>query len=192
MKIGIEINDTLRSYSTQLQEVINKYHYKDFDIEKKPIRGPFWEYFEFESEVAFNEFIYGEAGLEIFGHPDVMSENSVPNFNLTNSIIEEYEDHQLYIVGRESMMAIPGTLFFLAKIAAKIRHIIFVKTYDEIWHDVDVIITANPVTLDNKPSYKKSIKINTSYNTGVSADYSVDSLDDILSELENSEGFFKQ
>lgn len=191
MKIGIELNDTLRSFSTQLQEVINKYHYKDFDIEKKPITGTYWEYFEFADELAFNTFIYSEAGLEIFGHPDVMDAESVSIFNNTNSIIEEYEDHELFIIGRESMSAIPGTLFFLSKIASKIRNIFFVKTYDDMWCHVDTMITANPITLEKKPKYKHSIKVSTSYNKNIDADYTVKSLNYILGELENSEGFFE-
>ena len=59
----------------------------------------------------------------------------------------------------------------------------FVKQYEEEWGDVDVLITANPVALKNKPSNKISVKINAPYNSDCQGDFELDSILDFIKEV---------
>lgn len=43
-----------------------------------------------------------------------------------------------------------------------------------IWDKCDVLITADPFLLENKPEGKITVKIETSYNKNCSADYTYD------------------
>ena len=50
--------------------------------------------------------------------------------------------------------------------------------------DVDVLITANPQTLENKPNGKISVKVNASYNKNTPSDYEIDSILDFINNEE--------
>ena len=49
---------------------------------------------------------------------------------------------------------------------------------------MDVLITANPKTLESKPNGKISIKVNTPYNKDVVADYEINSILDFINDEE--------
>jgi hypothetical protein len=94
--------------------------------------------------------------------------------------IEDDGEHELEIVSRDVYNSIPATFFFLSKTGCRIKKLRFVNEPEEKWDGVDVLITANPIALENKPQGKISIKINTSYNKNVNADYSFDTLIHLL------------
>ena len=52
------------------------------------------------------------------------------------------------------------------------------------WNGLDVLITANPKALENKPAGKISVKVNASYNKDVKADFEIDSLIDFMKDEE--------
>ena len=57
----------------------------------------------------------------------------------------------------------------------------------DIWDRCDVLITANPELIDNKPEGKKVIKIRTEYNTENKADYDYRDISQFMSEINNTE-----
>jgi hypothetical protein len=59
----------------------------------------------------------------------------------------------------------------------------FVKQNEEEWGDADILITANPVALENKPSDKISVKIKAPYNQNVAADYELESILDFITDM---------
>jgi hypothetical protein len=61
-------------------------------------------------------------------------------------------------------MAIPSTLFFLAKTKSSCPNIKFVKEYSKVWDYVDVMVTDHPKIIDTKPNGKVSIIIDKEYN----------------------------
>ena len=72
--------------------------------------------------------------------------------------------------------------FFLSKLSSKVSNIIFVRDYKEKWDHVDILITANPKTLETKPNNKVSIKVINHYNKDCESDYTVIDLKELLDD----------
>ena len=68
--------------------------------------------------------------------------------------------------------------------ATRIRNIFFPADSSEIWDRCDVLITADPNLLNNKPEGKTSIRIENDYNKDCEADYSYSSLSEFLLDKE--------
>ena len=182
MKIGISLNEVLRDFLSQLSYTYNKYigesNLKEGDIKSFNLL----DYFKFKDVDELNRFMYLEAPLEIFGHADQMSEGLMIHFN--NFLIDMKDDgeHEIELTGKEADKSIPSTFFFLSKTGCKADKIRFVNSSIKEWDGLDVLITANPDALKNKPSGKISIKIKTSYNEDVKADFELDSILDFIKD----------
>jgi hypothetical protein len=176
MKIGISINEVLRDFIGQLAYTYNKYitetNIKEGDITNFNLI----EFFKFKSVEDLNKFMYLEAPLEIFGHADQMSDGLMNHFNQFLMDIEDDGEHEIELVSKEANKSIPSTFFFLSKTGCRIDKIRFVKDSKNEWDGLDVLITANPDALKNKPSGKIGIKIKASYNQDVKTDSELDSV----------------
>ena len=184
MKIGITINEVLRSFINQFAYTYEKY-IGEVNIQEGDVTNfNLIEFFEFSDINRLNSFLYLEAPLEIFGHADQMSDGL--NNHLNNFIMdtEDFGEHEIEIVSREVDKAIPSTYFFLSKIGLKASKVRFVKNYADKWDGIDLLITANPKALESKPSGKISVKVKASYNKDVAADYEIDSLLDFIKNEE--------
>lgn len=180
MKIGITLNEVLRDYLGQIHHVYDKY-LGPVDFEPEDIKSfDLLENYKFNDKLELNKFLYTNCSLEIFGHADQTEFNI---FNTLNNFITDINDeteHEVYIISREVNTSIPATLFFLSKVICKCENIKFVQNYEEKWEHVDVLITANPITLSTKPKDKISIKIKHPYNESVDSDYEFDKASDAL------------
>jgi hypothetical protein len=105
-----------------------------------------------------------------------MSDGLMNHFNTFLMDIKDEEEHEIEIVSREIDKSIPATYFFLSKTSCRIDKVRFVSDYASKWDGLDVLITANPQTLEAKPSGKISVKVNTTYNKDVVADFEIDSI----------------
>jgi len=184
MKIGITINEVLRDFIGQFAYTYNKY-IEEIDITNDDVTSfNLIEHFKFDDINKLNRFLYLEAPLEIFGHADQMSDGLMNHFNNFLTDIEDEGEHEIILISREAEKSIPSTFFFLSKTGCRIKNIKFVLNYDEKWDDVDVLITANPKTLELKPIGKISIKVKSSYNKDVVSDYEIDSILDFIKNEE--------
>lgn len=184
MKIGITINEVLRDFIGQFAYTYNKY-INEIDITNEDVTSfDLINHFEFEDINKLNRFLYLEAPLEIFGHADQMSDGLMNHFNTFLTEIVDDGEHEIILVSREVEKSIPSTFFFLSKTGCRITNIKFVTTYADKWNNVDVLITANPQTLEAKPSGKISVKVNTSYNKNTPSDYEIDSILDFMQNEE--------
>lgn len=184
MKIAISINEVLRSYIEQLVYTYNKY-IAPSDLTVDDVTNfNLIEFFKFEDINRLNSFLYLEAPLEIFGHADQMSDGLMNQFNHFLMEIKDDEEHEIELVSREVDKSIPSTFFFLSKTSCKADKLRFVKHNDEEWGDADVLITANPLSLENKPTGKISVKVKASYNKDASADYEIESILDFIKDAE--------
>jgi hypothetical protein len=113
-----------------------------------------------------------------------MSDGLMNHFNTFLSDIADEGEHEVILISREIDKAIPSTFFFLSKTGCRATNIKFVSKYEQKWDDVDVLITANPQTLENKPSGKISVKVNTTYNKNTTSDYEINSLLDFINNEE--------
>lgn len=177
-RIGISINEVLRDTLSQLDYTYSKYiSEKETTVTRDEITSfDLTNHFEFESTKQLNRFLFDEASLEIFGHADQMFENLMTKFNMFLVDIDEEEEHSIELVSREYLKSIPSTLFFLSKLGCRATNIRFVKQNEDEWDGLDILITANPVALENKPDNKISVKIKAPYNSNSVADYELNSI----------------
>jgi hypothetical protein len=176
MVIGITLNEVLRDYLGQFHYTYRKYvndepgfkpsDITDFDLSKK--------YEGFESKADLNSFLYEFYALEVFGHADQTQPNAMNKFNqLVMDVEDEENGDSIRLISREFNASIPSTNFFLSKLGCKARDIKYVVEHEDKWTHADILITANPITLNAKPEGKKAIKVLTSYNQECEADYTV-------------------
>jgi hypothetical protein len=191
MKIGITLNEVLRNHIEQLIYTYNKYVFvktddkQEFDLNVEDVTSyDLLKFFEFDDINKLNSFLYKEAPLEIFGHADQMSDGLFNHLNTFLMDIKDDGEHEIELVSREIDKSIPSTYFFLSKLGCKIDRIRFVQNYAQKWDGLDVLITANPQTLESKPTGKISIKVKTPYNTDVKADYEIESILDFIKDEE--------
>ncbi len=104
----------------------------------------------------------------------------INHFNNFLMDINDDGEHEIELVSREIDKAIPSTMFFLSKTGCRAEKIRFVKSYQDKWKDIDILITANPKALESKPSGKISVKVKSFYNQNIPADYEIDSILDII------------
>jgi len=90
--------------------------------------------------------------------------------------MKDGEEHQIELVSKEANKSIPSTLFFLSKTGCRAENIRFVTNSVNEWDGLDVLITANPDALKNKPNGKISVKIKSYYNEDAKADFELGSL----------------
>jgi len=182
MKIGISINEVLRDLIGQFIYTYEKYLQKTDIKETEVTTLNFFELFEFENIDEYNKFLYLESPLEIFGHADLVSDGIMNHFNNFLMDIKDDEEHEITLVSKEINKSIPSTFFFLSKTGCRIEKINFVQNDIDEWLNVDILITANPEALKNKPSNKVSVKVKAPYNQNISADYEIESILDIIKD----------
>lgn len=183
MVVGITIDEVLRDFIGHLTYVMSKIkpeqeidyqinENEEFDIVK---------YFKFNSKSEMNDMFYNELSLEIFGHPDQLTDNIVGKLNkYCIDLSDDEEDIELVIIANERGRAIPSTLFFLSKLGCGIRNIRFTEKHEEMWNYADLIITATPEVIESTPTDKQVIKISSPYNKHVKTEFEYSSLLDVI------------
>ncbi len=187
MKIGITIDGVVRDFITKFESVYDKYHPVELEEGEEPFERDIKDldllkWFKFTGGTKeLNQFLYVDASLEIFGHAGETKLNSVEHLNQLHNIIEDM-GHTPIIISKELNNSKPATLFFLSKLSSKVNSIIFVKDYIKKWDFVDVLVTANPTSLDTKPKDKVSIKVINHYNKDCDSDYTVIDIKELLDD----------
>ena len=191
MIVGITIDGVVRDFITKFESVYDKYYpveEGDETEEQKEIKERvidtlnLLDHFHFkEGEEELNKLLYVDASLEIFGHAGEVKLNSVEHLNQLHNIIEDM-GHTPVVISKELNNSKPATLFFLSKLSTKVNNIIFVRDYDKKWDHVDVLITANPTTLNSKPNDKISIKVINHYNKNCDSDYTIVDIKELLDD----------
>jgi hypothetical protein len=190
MKIGITLDGVVRDFITKFESVYDKYHPVEED-EETPERDidslNLLEHFTFTGGTdELNKFLYVDSSLEIFGHAGETKLNSVEHLNQLHNIIEDM-GHTPIVISKELNNSKPATLFFLSKLSSKINNIIFVRDYEMKWEHVDILITADPKTLETKPNGKVSIKVINHYNKNSESDYTILDLKELIDDKKTLE-----
>ena len=213
MRIGIEINGVLRdtigkftqlyekhlvdevsddnqlSYELDLsgntEEVLidNKIEYK---VLSEVTSLNLMEHFKFNDEDELYSFMYEDFAMQIFGHA---GSTEVFTFNDLNDLYIKYRNNNdLLIVSDEMGKSKPASLFFLSKFGCLLEKVKFYSntTINSMWDEIDILLTANPNLLLDKPNNKIVVKYNTNYNKNVNCEYEINTLkefDEILQKL---------
>ena len=133
-------------------------------------------HFSFQSDEELLNFMYEEYAMELFGHAPSTELNT---FNILNDVYFELRDNNdLIIVSNEIGKSKPATLFFISKFGCLLEKIVFFSEYTKknMWNEIDILLTADPILLLEKPSDKKVIKYVTSYNNNVECEFEISSL----------------
>ena len=141
------------------------------------------DHFRFNDENELYSFMYEDFAMQIFGHA---GSSETFSFNDLNEFYLKYRDeNELLIVSDEMGKSKPASLFFLSKFGCLVEKIKFYSntTIISMWDEIDILLTANPSLLLEKPNNKIVVKYNTPYNKNVNCEYEINSLkefDEIL------------
>lgn len=144
-----------------------------------------FNHYAFKSNEELFSFLYEEYAMELFGHSP---STEMTTFNILNDLYYELRDNnELIVVSNEIGKSKPSTLFFLSKFGCLIEKVLFFSevTKNNMWNDVDVLLTANPDLLLEKPHDKIVVKYNTIYNKQIESDYEISSLSEFSGMLKN-------
>ncbi len=200
MVIAIDINDVIRDYTRQFIKYYQKVVDPSFEIEYDDVTDyDFTNIFPFidnngETDTGlYNQFKYEDCAFELFGRADVMERRLPSEFNLwTQNTLKNFDEEKIptvMIVSPFEMgLSIQSTLAFLSRIGMRVREYYFPIDSNTIWDKCDVLITANPNLIANKPEGKHVFKINTPYNknTETLTEFTFDSLCDIIHDENNT------
>ena len=129
----------------------------------------------------YNKFMYETFCYEIFGSAPKMYKQV--DYDLDLFYKKFMKQFDFVLVSKENWFSIPPTLFFLSKITSRIKKYVFAETNDEIWNEVDFLITTDPELL-NSPRNKYSIKLNRPFNEDLKGDYEVINFIDLIKDKE--------
>ena len=191
MRIGIEVNGVLRDTLKKIQQ----------EYEKGYIENPFEEEFKYEiisdltslnisSHLKFKDedelynFLYKEHTMEIFGHAGSVENSTMVDLN--DFYLDMRDNHEIIIVSDEIGKSKPATLFFISKFGCLVESVKFYSesTINSLWNSIDILLTANPKLLLDYPEGKGVIKYNTSYNSDIKTEYSISTIKELKSKIE--------
>ena len=193
MKFAFDTDEVIRDTIGKVKAVYEKFFIEDYVYEEgedefeykiiEPITSnKLDEHFLFPDENQFINFMYFDFPMNICGHAPSVSANT---FNVLSDIQKNgiKKKDKISVICSAVAKQRPASLFFFSKYGLDVNEIIFYnkKTLKNMWTRYDVIVTANPELLSLKPKNKKSIKINTTYNTHSPSDYSIDSIEGFTS-----------
>ena len=141
--------------------------------------------YKFQNKEELYSFLYEEYTMEVFGHAPSTEMNT---FNVLNEFYLEFRDYyDISIVSNEIGKSKPSSLFFLSKFGMLIEKIFFYSeiTKKTMWDSIDVLLTANPYLLLERPENKIVIKYVTNYNKDISSDYEITSLSELKEIIKN-------
>jgi hypothetical protein len=136
-------------------------------------------HFSFPSKDELYSFMYEEYTMELFGHAP---STEMLSFNILNDIYYNLRNtYDLMIVSDEIGRSKPSSLFFLSKFGCLVEKVFFYSeiTKNNMLDEVDILLTANPDLLLNKPDNKIIIKFITDYNKNIKSEYEISSLSDL-------------
>jgi hypothetical protein len=133
-------------------------------------------HYAFKSNEELFSFSYEEYAMELFGHAP---STEMTTFNILNDVyFENRDENELLIVSNEIGKSKPSTLFFLSKFGCLIEKVLFFSevTKNNMWNELDILLTSNPELLLEKPHDKIVVKFNTIYNKQIESEYEISSL----------------
>ena len=139
--------------------------------------------FGFASPLELSKFLFEDFVIELFGSCDEVYKGVVFNFNQVEVKLKD-RGYEPVLITKEVGRARAATLFFLSSKACEPSYIRFLERDAEYWEHIDVLVTDNPNLLNTVPEGKKTIKLNTLFNKDVKSNLSIDSLQDLNSDID--------
>ena len=191
-RIGVDINGVLRDTIGKFDQLYEKHL---IESSEESFAGNTYEldmsgntelieldslelnkHFSFKSSEELFDFMYEEYAMELFGHAP---STEMTTFNMLNDLYYELrDDNELMIVSSEIGKSKPASLFFISKFGCLLEKVLFFSdiTKNSMWNQIDILLTADPNLLLEKPVGKTVIKFNTPYNKQIGSEYEISSL----------------
>lgn len=193
MKIAIELNGVLRDTLKKIQQEYEKWYIEnpfreeeefEYEVLSDVTSLDIGKHLKFKTEDELYDFLYKEHTMEIFGHASSVEYSGMNDLNDFYS--EMRDNHDIIIVSDEIGKSKPASLFFLAKFGCLVEQVKFYSesTINSLWDSVDILLTANPNLLLNHPENKKLIKYETFYNKDIKTEYSISTLKELKTKIE--------
>ncbi len=135
-----------------------------YKVSDKVFNDNLLNYYTFQSIDEYNNFLFIDFPLEIFGHAGISYMSAMSDLN---KIIYDNPDINFTVVGLDELgKAKSSTLFFLSKHSYLGNNIKFIRScnIDKEWKKCDVWITDNKEIIDKCPKNKTVVKYSTNYN----------------------------
>lgn len=192
MKIAVDLNDVLRDFTANFGEYFRRCYDEDINLDEIEIEtNDLSEVFPFKSRYDYEHFTYEDFAWELFAKCPLCDNGLGAAFSnwVTKTVtdIDTEDPIEVMIVSpMEYGLTIPSTYWFISKAGCRTREVYLPMDSLTIWDKCDVLITANPKLLKNKPEGKKSVKIVADYNNDCEADFTYDNMLDFLSDDEHT------
>jgi hypothetical protein len=190
MRIAIDVNGVLRDTLTKIQQVYERWYIDnqikqtdDDDFQYEIISDvttlDLANHLKFKDEDEIYNFLYVDHTMEIFGHSPSVEMNTFVDLN--DFYFDKRDEHEILIVSDEIAKSKPATLFFISKFGCQLEKVKFYSkvTMDNLWEELDILVTANPELIINHPKDKKIIKFNTTYNTNIDCETSISTIKEL-------------
>ena len=191
MKIAIDLNDVIRDYTGQFIKQYIKFVDEYFEITPEEVTDiDFFNVFPFQNREEYERFKYVDNPFELYGRSEAM-DKMLPYKFLTwlETTMRDFEDEKtpeiMFVSPLETNLTIQSTMAFLAKLPSRVREIYFPKDSSTVWDRCDVLITANPLFLNNVPENKIVVKIEMPYNKDIECKYTFKSMLALIEDENN-------
>lgn len=195
MRIAIDLNDVVRDFSNNFL----RYYCEGYDHTFNPDNFEFWTndfkvLFPFKTDNAYYKFIYDDYAFELFGKCETCGRKLTTDLSVWMEEIQNIETDEpievIFVSPNEYGQSVGYSYFFISKLGPKVREVYFPIVELDVWNKCDVLITANPTLINNKPEGKKCVKINTEYNEESDADFSYRDFSKFLTDINNTKKLF--
>jgi hypothetical protein len=192
MRVGIEINNVLRNTLLRIEQIYERW-YIDNPVEGEdnfeygiisPVTSlDIKSHLKFKDDELLYDFLYNEHTMEIFGHAGSVEMTSMNDLN--DFYLDMRDLCNITVVSDEIGKSKPASLFFLSKFGCLIETIKFYseQTKNQMWDSVDILLTANPDLLLNKPKNKFIIKYVTEYNSDIKSEYEIKNIKELKEKI---------
>lgn len=192
MRVGVEINNVLRNTLLRIEQIYERW-YIDNPVESEDefeygIISPVTSlniksHLKFKDDESLYDFLYNEHTMEIFGHAGSVEMTSMNDLNDFYLDMRDFCD--IIVVSDEIGKSKPASLFFLSKFGCLVESIKFYseQTKNQMWDSIDILLTANPDLLLNKPENKFIIKYVTEYNSNIKSEHEIKNIKELKEKI---------
>jgi len=139
---------------------------------------------ELQSKEFFLRFLYEQMSFEIGAKTNVTYKDVINDFHELQNYFNS-NGVEVDLVSMEIGNSKPATLFFLSREKCKLNNLRFVSSYEDIWDDYKMIITADNYIIENKPKNRKLFKIETENNKHLKQGKKIKNLKALLNIFKN-------
>lgn len=195
MTIAIDINDVIRAFTKNFAKIYQKEYdrtFEDIEITTNDLS----KVFPFDSLAEYRRFVYQDYPFELFGKCDTVNPSIATTFNNwlegLKNIDDDEEINVIIVSPMEYGLTIQSTYFFLSKIGCRARETYFPIDSMTIWDRCDLLITANPKLISEKPLTKKVIKIEADYNKSLNGDDNFETANEFFDDINHTLKFLNK